>query len=68
VPNNDVILEAPVEPRLLRIEEAAAILQVPRSWLYAATKRGAFPCVRLGKYVRIRPEDVEAWIASGGSA
>lgn len=55
-------------PRLLTIQEAAEQLRVPDSWLYAATKRGAFPCVRNGRYVRIRESDVRDWIAAGGSA
>jgi excisionase family DNA binding protein len=51
---------------LLTIPEAAARMRVPNSWVYAATKRGRFPCVRFGKYVRIRDTDVEAWIEAGG--
>jgi excisionase family DNA binding protein len=53
-------------PELLTIPEAADILRVPHSWLYTATRNGFFPCVRNGKYVRIRSADVDAWIASGG--
>jgi len=56
-----------VNDELLTIQEAAEILTVPDSWLYAATKRGTFPCVRIGRYVRIRRSDVQGWIASGGS-
>lgn len=52
---------------LLTIPEAAKILRVPDSWLYAATKRGTFPCVRNGRYVRIRRQDVRDWIAAGGA-
>ena len=51
---------------LLTIPEAAAWMRVPESWLYAATKQGRFPCVRFGKYVRIRDSDVDAWIEAGG--
>jgi excisionase family DNA binding protein len=53
---------------LLTIQEAAHILRVPATWLYSATKRGQFPCVRNGRYVRIRRSDVTEWIASGGKA
>lgn len=58
--------ENDVDHELLTIPEAAAILRVPDSWLYAATKRGSFPCVRNGRYVRIRREDIREWIATGG--
>jgi len=51
---------------LLTIQEAAEILTVPDSWLYAATKRGDFPCVRIGRYVRIRRSDIRDWISEGG--
>lgn len=67
---NTVVAELPgqTSPSLLTIPEAAALLRVPNSWLYAATKRGSFPCVRNGRYVRIRDTDVTEWIATGGSA
>jgi excisionase family DNA binding protein len=45
---------APAED-LLTIEEVAALLRVPRSWIYAHTKRKSrlrLPHVKLGKYVR----------------
>jgi excisionase family DNA binding protein len=61
-------LPTDVDPKVLKVEEAAAMLQVPPSWIYAAAKRGAFPCVRVGRYVRIRPKDVEEWIRTGGQA
>ena len=57
---------ADVDERLLTIQEAAEILTVPESWLYAATKRGDFPCVRIGRYVRIRHNDIRDWIVEGG--
>jgi excisionase family DNA binding protein len=40
---------------LLTIEEVASLLRVPRSWIYAHTKRKSrlrLPHVKLGKYVR----------------
>jgi excisionase family DNA binding protein len=53
---------------LLLPEEAASLLQVPVSWLYAAAREGRFPCVRVGRYVRFRRADVENYIAEGGAA
>ena len=50
---------------LLTVEEVAAWLKVPRSWVYARTRqRGAaqLPYVKLGKYLRFEPEAVRAWL------
>jgi excisionase family DNA binding protein len=50
--------------RLLNVEEVAEILNVSTAWVYdhADRKRPRIPCVRLGKAVRFRPEDVLAFI------
>jgi excisionase family DNA binding protein len=58
----------PSTQMLLTVAEAAAILRVADSWLYRAAKTGVFPCVRVGRFVRIRASDVHDWIESGGSA
>jgi excisionase family DNA binding protein len=50
---------------LLTVEEVAALLQVPLSWVYDRTrKRGVerIPGFRLGKYWRFREGDIIAWI------
>ena len=46
--------------RLVNVEEMARILGVPVSWLYQRTRANAIPCVRVGKYVRFKPEEVLA--------
>jgi len=46
--------------RLVAVEEMARILGVPVSWLYQRTRLNAIPCVRIGKYVRFKPEEVLA--------
>ncbi len=50
--------------RLLTAAEVAARYQVPTSQIYALTRRGELPAVRLGKYVRYRLDDLEAFEAS----
>ena len=60
--------EATEEPTLLTAEQAAARLQVPKTWMWHAAREGLIPSVRCGRYVRFRPDDIEAWIASGGQA
>jgi excisionase family DNA binding protein len=54
----------PAVERLLTAAEVAKLLNVPVSWVRESTRSGAMPCVRLGRYVRFDPADVEAWIAS----
>ena len=52
--------EIPITVRLVNVEEMANILGVPISWLYQRTRANAIPCVRIGKYVRFKPEEVLA--------
>jgi excisionase family DNA binding protein len=50
--------------KLLTAEQVAQLLNVSTAWVYdhADRKRPAIPCVRLGKSVRFRPEDVRTFI------
>ena len=50
-----------MEP-LLTLEEAEALLKVPRSWLYDRTRKGKIPHLKLGKYLRFHREELLAWI------
>jgi excisionase family DNA binding protein len=47
--------------RLLKPDEAAEILGVPKSWVMDAARRDAIPHVRLGRYVRFDPDELERW-------
>lgn len=49
--------------RLLTAEEVADRLGVSRSWVYAAVRSGEIPHLKLGRYVRFRPETIDAWLA-----
>jgi excisionase family DNA binding protein len=54
---------APDRPEpLLDAKAAAAILDVPVTWLREAARQGRIRCVRLGHYVRFRRGDLEAFI------
>jgi excisionase family DNA binding protein len=44
--------------RLLRAEEVADFLQVSISFVYALIERGELPSIRLGRAVRVQPEDL----------
>ena len=48
--------------KLLNADDVAALLGVPKSWVYAAAREGRIPTVQLGRYYRFRPEAVEAWV------
>jgi hypothetical protein len=50
--------------RLLDAKATGDLLGVPGSWLLAQARRDKVPHVRLGKYVRFDPDDLERWIVS----
>lgn len=52
---------------LLTIEEVAKLLKVKPSWLYTAAQRGDVPRVKVGKFVRFRESELNAWLANGGT-
>ncbi|WP_431907270.1 helix-turn-helix transcriptional regulator [Amycolatopsis thermoflava] len=55
--------------KLLSIEDLADYLGVPKGTLYQwRTKGYGPPGRRVGKYVRYRPEDVDAWVEQQGVA
>ena len=56
-----------MEPRLLKTDEVAAILQVSRSFAYQLMKRGEIPSIRIGNAVRVRPEDLQRYISEKSS-
>jgi len=47
---------------LLTIDEAAALLSVPKSWLYERTRTNSVPHIKLGKYLRF---DQQEFLAVG---
>lgn len=50
------------ESELLTPREVAARLKVGRTWVYERMRRGDFPYIRMGKYLRFRWAEVEAWL------
>lgn len=48
--------------RLLTAEDLAEMLRVSTYHAYDLLRRGAIPTVRLGRLVRVREEDVRAFI------
>jgi excisionase family DNA binding protein len=57
------------EPTVLNsysdVDEVAAFLRVPRSWVYDRTRRGAIPMRRVGRYVRFDLAEIQAWAKVG---
>lgn len=50
--------------KLLDAHEVAEMLAVKVSWVREATRSGAMPSVRLGKYRRYNRSEVLAWLDS----
>ncbi len=68
---SDTVKAAPTQPsisQLLSIDEAATILDVSRKSVSNWIHDGALPAIRLGpsqRLIRIRQEDLEAFIEAG---
>lgn len=50
--------------RLLTADDIAHRLRVSQSFAYALMQRGEIPTVRLGRAVRVRPQDLDEFISS----
>lgn len=56
------------QPKLIKISEAATMLNVSLPTMYNIAKGDNFPLVKVGKQSRIDKEKLETWIANGGAA
>lgn len=50
--------------RLLKANEVAEALQVPKPRVYELARQQLLPAVRIGRQIRFRPEAIETWLAS----
>ena len=55
-------------PRLLTASQVADVLQISRSMAYGLIQRGDIPSIHLGRAVRVRPADLNAFIEAQVSA
>ena len=55
-------METTTTPLLLTADEVAGLLGVTTAWVYAQSRTGSIPTVKLGRYYRYRREAVERWI------
>ena len=51
---------------LLTVEEAADCLGIGRTSMFDLITRGVVPSVRIGKLRRVRPQELEGYVASLG--
>jgi excisionase family DNA binding protein len=49
--------------KLLKADEVASILDVSKSFVYQLIRTGQLRAVRIGTAVRVRPEDLDAFVA-----
>lgn len=47
--------------QLLTADQAAELLRVPKTWVLAEARADRIPHVRLGRYVRFEPAQLEQW-------
>jgi excisionase family DNA binding protein len=52
------------EPMLLTIADVQQATQLGRTKLYELMRDGELPFIRIGRSVRIRREDFEAWLVA----
>ena len=53
--------------QIMTVEEAAALLRVPKSWIYERTRRRGIeriPHKKLGKYLRFQENEVRNWFTN----
>ncbi len=47
---------------LMSVREGAAYLRMSLWWTYQAAAKGVLPCLRVGRSVRFRQQEVEHWL------
>ena len=57
------VKEKQMDNHLLRIDEVSVILGISRSFAYQLASRGQLRAVKLGRSVRVRPADLERFMA-----
>lgn len=55
---------SPPEPRLLRIDDVADRLAISRSMAWKLVTYGQLRSVRIGRAVRVRPQDLAEYVAA----
>jgi excisionase family DNA binding protein len=53
-------------PALITPAALAATFDVPTARIYELARRGTLASIRIGRLLRFRPEDIDAFLAAGG--
>jgi excisionase family DNA binding protein len=48
--------------QLLEAKDVAEMLGMTPDWVYAEVRAGRIPHLKMGRYVRFRPESIDAWL------
>ncbi len=57
--------DPPVQaPRVFTVDEIAPMLRVGRNAVYLAIQRGELHAYRVGRFLRVREDDLRAWLAA----
>ncbi len=51
-----------METEFLTVAEVAAMLRVPKSWIYERTRTGAIPVRILGNHLRFPVRELSEWV------
>lgn len=57
---NEASLPEPVP--LLTVDDVARRLSVPRSWVYSSAEAGTLPSVKVGRYRRFVPSEIDRYL------
>lgn len=63
-PDNGKTGEAAPEPKLLNIRQVAKALNVSDKTVWRRIERRELAARRIGRHVKVRPEDLDAYVAS----
>ena len=64
---DNVLEENPMLEEVRKSPEVAEILDVSRTFAYRMLKQGVIPSIRIGRTVRVRPQDLDTFIVSNVS-
>ena len=48
--------------KLIGVKEVSETTGLPASWIYSQAAAGRIPHLKLGKYLKFRPQEIAAWL------
>jgi excisionase family DNA binding protein len=52
---------------LMTVNEVCVKLGVRKRYIYKLTQEGRIPYIKVGKYLRFRPSDIEEWLSANSA-